>query len=305
MEHGGWVMGLAVTTDGKSILSGGLDKVLRVWDVETHQLIADWGGHEGAIWSIAMSPNDQLFASGDSEGRIVIREMNLKEGAPIKHVIETVPGDVNSICFFPNGAKLASGYDDDTIRVFDVENGDLILGPIEGHTWIVYSVLWSLDGSRIFAASWDESIRLLDSETGEPIGEPWTVRDTCVNSISLCPDGKKLASASDDNTIRFWGTDSGDPIGEPLQHENGVRAVTFSPSVEFVACGESRGKVSIWRVPWWNVNTTHATGPPHKPLPSAGVEPPSQPQRSVGWVDLQNPRLQNTWTTLLTQTGLS
>ncbi|KIJ13212.1 hypothetical protein PAXINDRAFT_13962 [Paxillus involutus ATCC 200175] len=126
----------------------------------------------------------------------------------------------------------------------------------------------------------------------------------------------------------------------------GRRAVTFSPSGEFVACGESRGKVSIWRVPRWDdskeaykwlsdvrsaqvflqrpshgcrvylpavtvlryaasdldrqpdylnlptnrhpspsrtrLHTTHAPLPPHKPPPSAGVEPPSQLQRSVG-----------------------
>jgi WD40 repeat protein len=47
MEHGGWVEGLAVTRDGKRILSGSSDKVLKVWDVETHQPIAEWGGHEG------------------------------------------------------------------------------------------------------------------------------------------------------------------------------------------------------------------------------------------------------------------
>jgi WD40 repeat protein len=47
MEHDGGVEGFAVTKDGKRILSGGEDKVLRVWDVETHQPIAEWGGHEG------------------------------------------------------------------------------------------------------------------------------------------------------------------------------------------------------------------------------------------------------------------
>jgi WD40 repeat protein len=106
------VMGLAVTKDGKRILSGGRDMVLRVWDVETHQPIAEWGGHARFIHCIAMSPDDQLVASGDSKGRIVIREMNLKEDGRIKHVIET-GWRSNSICFSPDGTKLASGHDDD------------------------------------------------------------------------------------------------------------------------------------------------------------------------------------------------
>jgi WD40 repeat protein len=162
MEHGGdagCVLGLAVTRDRRRILSGSSDKVLRVWDVETHQPIADLGGHEDTISCIV--------ASGDGEGRMVIREM--KGDGQMKHVIETVPGDVNSICFSPNGTKLASGHDDTTIRVFDVESGDLILGPIKGHTKYVTSVTWLLDGSRLFTASWDHSIRLWDSETGQAI----------------------------------------------------------------------------------------------------------------------------------------
>ncbi|KAF8837904.1 WD40 repeat-like protein [Paxillus ammoniavirescens] len=254
MGHGGgaasWSRGLAVTRDGKKILSGGPDKILRVWDVETQQLIAEWGGHEFGIPCIVVSPDDQLIASGDTGGRIVIREM--KEEGQKEHVIETVPGDVNSICFSPDGTKLASAHDDKMIRVFDVEYGDLILGPIQGHTDWVSSVVWSLDGNRLFTASADHSIRLWDSETGEAIGDPWTGHINDVNSISLSPDGTKLASASYDNTGRFWGTESGEPIGEQLQHGKVVCVVTFSPSGEFVACGGGGGKVSIWRVPWWD-----------------------------------------------------
>jgi WD40 repeat protein len=246
----GWAQGLAVTRDGKRILSSASDMVLRVWDAETHQPIAEWGGHEGGILCIVVSPDDQLVASGDRQGRIVIREM--KEDGQMKHAIETVRGDVNSICFSPDGTKLASGHDDNMIRVFDVESGDLILGPIQGHTKQVYSVIWSLDGSRLFTASWDHSIRLWDSETGEAIGDPWLGHTDFINSLSLSPDGTKLTSASLDKTVRFWGTESGDPIGEPLQHGNRVWVAAFSPSGEFIACGEESGKVSIWRVPWWD-----------------------------------------------------
>ncbi|KIJ05963.1 hypothetical protein PAXINDRAFT_103567 [Paxillus involutus ATCC 200175] len=260
MEHGwgaaGWVQGLAVTRDGKRILSGGPDNVLRVWDVETQQSIAEWGGHEGGILCIVVSPDDQLVASGDRQGRIIIRET--KEDGQTKHAIETVPGDVNSICFSPDGTKLATAHDDNMIRVFDVENGDLILGPIEGHTDYVNSVVWSLDGNRFFTASDDDSIRSWDSETGEVIGDPWTGHTHYVNTISLSPDGTKLASGSSDGTVRFWGTESGDPIGEALQHGSSVWVVTFSPSGEFIACGEVHGKVSIWRVPWWDdTNEAH------------------------------------------------
>ncbi|KIJ09781.1 hypothetical protein PAXINDRAFT_172341, partial [Paxillus involutus ATCC 200175] len=177
--------------------------------------------------------------------------INLLQAVRIKHAIQTGSPGVYPICFSPDETKLAAGHED-KIRVFDVENGDLILGPIEGHTGWVTCVVWSLDGSRLFTTSWDKSIRFWDSETGKAIGDPLTGHTFSVNSISLSPDGTRLASASSDRTVRFWRTDSGDPIRELLQHESGVRVITFSPSGEFIACGEDSGKISIWRVPWWD-----------------------------------------------------
>ncbi|KAF9219593.1 WD40 repeat-like protein [Gyrodon lividus] len=258
MEHNGWVEGLAVTKDGKKILSGGEDEKIRVWNVETHEPIEEWGSDTGGILCIAMSPEDQLAASGGNSGKIVIREMKL--GGPTKHSIQA-GSVVHSLSFSPNGERLAAAveeYEDDrtncVIQVYDVENGELILGPIKGHEAFVRCVLWSLDGSWLFSASNDRTIRCWNSETGEPIGQPWTGHTDGVASLSLSPDGTKLASASWDSTVCFWDVHSGDPIDQPLQHENvsWPGAVTFSPSGEFVATGCKDNKLSIWRVPWWD-----------------------------------------------------
>ncbi|KAF9231161.1 quinon protein alcohol dehydrogenase-like superfamily [Melanogaster broomeanus] len=135
MEHDGSVRAVAVTKDGKWIVSGGAEKRLRVWDVETHQSMAEWAGH-GDIRCFALSPDGQLVTSGDYGGRIIIRGM--EEGTEIKHSIST-GNRVCSVCFSPNGKMLASGHWDHAIRVFDVESGNLILGPMQGHTGSVTS----------------------------------------------------------------------------------------------------------------------------------------------------------------------
>ncbi|KAF8836244.1 WD40 repeat-like protein, partial [Paxillus ammoniavirescens] len=233
MEHDGWLDALAVTRDEKRILGGGDGKGLRIWDVETHQLVEEWASDGGPIRCVVVSPDGDLVASGQSYGGVIIvREM---DGGAVKHSFKSGSANVKALGFSPNGTKLACGGDD-AIRVFDLDSGDLILGPIAGHTQEISSVVWSLDGSRLFTASWDHTIRHWDSETGEAIGEPWTDHTEDVTSITLSPDGTKLASVSTDKTIRFWDVDTGDPIGEPLQHEMNIWAVTFSPSGEFVAC---------------------------------------------------------------------
>ncbi|KIK78875.1 hypothetical protein PAXRUDRAFT_834381, partial [Paxillus rubicundulus Ve08.2h10] len=103
MEHEGKVWDLAVTRDGGRILSGG-DGRIRVWDVETHELIEEWEGHTRAIWCIAVSPDDRLAASGGFNGEILIRD--IEEGGQIRHSIDA-GHMVRSLCFSPNGENLA------------------------------------------------------------------------------------------------------------------------------------------------------------------------------------------------------
>ncbi|KIJ13518.1 hypothetical protein PAXINDRAFT_80939, partial [Paxillus involutus ATCC 200175] len=211
MEHGTWPEELAVTRDGKRILSGGGGSRTRMWDVETHELIEDWENETKAIMCIAVSPDDQLAASGCFSGEIVIRE--IEESGRIRHSIKA-GGGVRSVCFSPNGEKLACAVGvyaarPIAIHVYDVESGELILGPIKGHTKPVTSVLWSLDGSQLFSASLDHTIRCWNSDTGESVGEPWKGHAHHVWFLALSPDGTKLASTSEDNTFRFWDAHSG------------------------------------------------------------------------------------------------
>ncbi|KIJ08006.1 hypothetical protein PAXINDRAFT_27351, partial [Paxillus involutus ATCC 200175] len=251
MVHEDAVHGLAVTRDGKRILGGGWDKKISVWDVETHEQVEEWASHTSHIECIALSPDDQLAASGTADGKIVITSRAMKESGEIKHWIHT-GHRVDSLCFSPNGQKLACGgiigTDGQVIQIYGVESGQLVISPMKGHEDIIRCVLWSHDGSQLFSASDDHTIRCWDTETGELIGEPWTGHTDTVFSLSLSPDGTKLASISRDSTVRFWDAHSGDPIEHPLQHETSQVAVTFSPSGEFVASGGYDGKLSIWRV---------------------------------------------------------
>ncbi|KAF8839941.1 WD40 repeat-like protein [Paxillus ammoniavirescens] len=294
MEQESLVRCLAVTRDGTKILSGGEDGRIRVWDVTTHEPIERWGTHTGAILSIDLSPDDRLAASGHRYGQIVIREV--KESGRIKHSV-MAGGSVRSVCFSPDGEKLACAVTDHladngvyVIQVYDVESGELVLGPMKGHDNEICCVLWSLDGNQFFSGSKDETIRCWNCITSEPIGQPWTGHTHIVASLSLSPDGSKLASASLDKTVRFWDAHSGDPIEQPLQHNGCPRAVTFSPSGQFVASGGYDRKLSIWRVPWWG--DSHKEAParnsfldlPAVPVPKGPAN--SQQQGELDFLDV-------------------
>ncbi|MBC8114054.1 MAG: hypothetical protein H7062_06730 [Candidatus Saccharimonas sp.] len=71
-----------------------------------------------------------------------------------------------SVCFSPDGRRIASGSRDQTVRVWDAQSG-AELALLRGHEDTVISVCLSPDGRRIVSDSWDMTVRVWDAETWE------------------------------------------------------------------------------------------------------------------------------------------
>ncbi|KIM24806.1 hypothetical protein M408DRAFT_75367 [Serendipita vermifera MAFF 305830] len=154
---------------------------------------------------------------------------------------------VLSVSFSPDGKRIASGPSDHTIRVWDAETGETVLGPLQGHTDSVFSVSFSPDGKRIVSGSEDDMIRVWDAETGETVLGPLQGHSDRVLSVSFSPDGKRIVSSSEDHTIRVWDAETGETILGPLQgHSRGVMSVSFSPGGRRIVSGSEDHTIRVW-----------------------------------------------------------
>ena len=104
--------------------------------------------------------------------------------------------------FFPDGALLASGSFDKTVRLWGVSDGKL-LHTLEGHTASVLGVAFSPDGRTLASGSVDETVRLWQVTDGSPIRVLQGHADF-VYAVAFSPDGKTLASGGADNAVRLW-----------------------------------------------------------------------------------------------------
>ena len=70
--HLGSVSVCAFSPDGKRIVSGSVDRTLRLWDVETAKELATFQGHTGHLTACVFSPSGERILLGDSSGNVLI-----------------------------------------------------------------------------------------------------------------------------------------------------------------------------------------------------------------------------------------
>lgn len=129
----------------------------------------------------------------------------------------------------PDGTILASGADDNTVRLWNCESGAL-LQALSGYSdWVTW-VSWSPDGKLLASASGDSTIRIHDVQSGKIVTEFHGHKDWA-NCVSWNSSGTLIASCGfeRDKTVRIWNVTSGSQELSFTGHEDRVNSVDFGP----------------------------------------------------------------------------
>jgi WD40 repeat protein len=237
----GEVRSVAISPDGKTIVSGSEDGTVRLWDKAGNAIGQPFQGHKGEVRSVAFSPDGKTIVSGGQDGTIRLWD---KAGNAIGQPFQGHKGEVRSVAFSPDGKTIVSGGDDGTIRLWD-KAGNAIGQPFQGHKGEVNSVAFSPDGKTIVSGGDDGTIRLWD-RAGNPIGQPFTGHEDAVFSVAIGRDGQTIVSGGQDGTIRLWDR-SGNAIGQPLKgHEDAVISVAIGRDGQTIVSGSSDGTIRLW-----------------------------------------------------------
>jgi guanine nucleotide-binding protein subunit beta-2-like 1 protein len=158
--HTDWVSSVVFSPSAKMplIVSGGWDKLVKVWNLSDCKLRTNLVGHSGVVYTTTVSPDGSLCASGGKDGFAMLWDVN--DG---KHLYSLDAGStINALAFSPKNYWLVAATDN-TIKVWDLENKNVLdeLAPTKRISinlpWCV-SLCWSSDGNTLFAGSTDGNI---------------------------------------------------------------------------------------------------------------------------------------------------
>ncbi|KAG2338954.1 WD40 repeat-like protein, partial [Suillus weaverae] len=249
----GGIWTIALSPDGKKVVSGSEVGAVRLWDIATSRVITKWTGHTKLVVSICWSRDGRKVLSGANDG--TARQWNAESGETILEPIVTGHEHVWAVVYSPDMTLIATGGLDGpltnkptecSIKIWDAKTGKLV-ATLQGHTNAVRCLAWTKDGKTLISGSFDCSIRTWNTTRWVQTA----VLDEharAVYAIAISANGRVLASVSGDNTARLWNLDDGQPISSPLQHAEQVTCVSFSADGKQLATGCWDKNAYIWDV---------------------------------------------------------
>jgi len=150
------------------------------------------------------------------------------------------------VCFSPDNRYALSGSCDSTIKLWDIQNGNL-LKSFTGHTGFVTSVCFSPDGQSVLSGSFDSTLRLWDVQSGKEI-KSITRHAGKIVAVSLSPDSHYAMSSSYDGTFKLWDVQSGKEIRSFDGQYTYLRFFPVSPNGKFIITVLWNNTMKLWDI---------------------------------------------------------
>lgn len=235
---------LAFSPRSDVIASGGVDRVIKVWDVRSAELICRLEGHRYPILSLAFSPDCDRLVS--SSGDTTLMVWDIGSSKPLRqlkgHSLYVVSCDWD-----PRGDRIVSGGVDAMIGLWDPTTGERIEW-LQEHRSALHQVRFSRDGTRVASASSDQTVMVWDASDGQLRHEKTLTGHTQeVRCVGFNHDGSLIASGSADKNIFLWRTSDFTRQAETMTRGEPDSLEWVADSNEFLTC-ESTGAIRRWEI---------------------------------------------------------
>ena len=264
------VLSLTFSPDGKQLATGGVDRKLELFQVESGKRLLAQTNFSGPVFAALFLPGGEIAAASwnpySESGRITIFEASTLE----QKRVMLFAGKATCLALSPDGRTLASAGPDRVLRLLDVVTGEEA-GVFHGHKAEIWSVAYSPNGKTVATGGFDDSIRLWDAAS-HPARQ--SLRSQNTFSVAFSPDGKLLACSG--GTVEIREAATGALLRRLPGYTNADVRVAFSPDGATLAATDYDNTVHFWDVATWNHWSPQKSDLPQPPQRGDSFSPDNQ-----------------------------
>lgn len=226
---------VAVSMDGKWIVTGGSRNKVIVWSADIHRIAVEISEHTDYVSAVDVSSDSTRIASGSQDH--TVRIFNIISGVrvvpPLQH-----KGLIVGVKFSPDGSRIATAALSQSIGIYDSCTGDELFDiPIQVNYAPITPLAWSSDGRQLFIGTLGK-ITSFDTRTSSCSEWPTQIGSNYWNSIVTY--GQFIACSAG-TSVSFWDYTSHQQIGTIINHATVVDCISISHDGRYLACGHVRG----------------------------------------------------------------
>jgi WD40 repeat protein len=233
---------MALTRDGRYVVSGWQDGHIKVWDTATGEVAERSRGDE-YVSAVAVSGDGRLALSTGGTGEVQVWDLMTGDS------VLRLEGHARSpayIAVTDDGRRaVSSGYDKE-VRIWDLTKG-VCLYVLPAHPDVVTVVAVAGDSSRAVSGGWDGRIRVWDLASGKTLSE-FDADTPFVHALALTSDGRRGASNGRGSMLRLWDPATGETL-KNVPTEGAVQRVALSANGRVgVTAGSEQSVLRVWNL---------------------------------------------------------
>lgn len=241
LENFSEINAILLTRDEKTIVTGGNDKLLRTWDINTMQEKGKLEGHSKPILTIKAFNESDNVASGSADN--TIRIWDVAKRVQVR-ILKGSPSQISSLAIFSNDQYILSGVYDKTVRLWDLNNYTQC-HVFRFHTGAIKAVSLTPDNKVYVSGGKDRMISIVNLDDKELIKQFKAHEDT-INCLVIVNEGNQIISGARDKTMKVWDLWTGRLVKILKSHRAPVTTMITNKNWTKMLSGAEDGTIHIW-----------------------------------------------------------